>query len=164
MKTHRPTLISVVLPAYNESEGLPIVLSSIFGALAMTGFAHEIVVVDDGSTDETRQVMLDLCSSNPSLRYVRLSRNFGKEAALSAGLKMAAGDAVILMDADGQHPPALISTFLESWREGYEVVAGVQSARLEVLAQAAFQEHVLSFHGSGKLGGYPARRRRFPAP
>ncbi len=129
--THRPTLISVVLPAYNESEGLPDVLASIFSALAKTGFAHEIVVVDDGSTDGTRDVMLSLCSCWPNLHYIRLSRNFGKEAALSAGLKVAGGDAVILMDADGQHPPALISTFLDSWREGYETVAGVQSARSE---------------------------------
>jgi polyisoprenyl-phosphate glycosyltransferase len=131
METHRPTLISVVVPAYNESDGLPIVLSSIFSALAKTEFAHEIVVVDDGSTDGTREAVLGLCSSNPNLHYVRLSRNFGKEAALSAGLNMAVGDAVILMDADGQHPTALIPAFLERWREGYEVIAGVQSARRE---------------------------------
>jgi glycosyltransferase involved in cell wall biosynthesis len=139
VETHRPTLISVVLPAYNECEGLPIVLSSIFAALAKTEFVHEIVVVDDGSTDVTRHVMLDLCSSNPNLHYVRLSRNFGKEAALSAGLKMAGGDAVFLMDADGQHPPALIPAFLERWREGYEVVAGVQSARPESWLKRRFK-------------------------
>jgi glycosyltransferase involved in cell wall biosynthesis len=75
--------------------------------------------------------VLELCSRQPNLRYVRLSRNFGKEAALTAGLKAAAGDAVILMDSDGQHPPELIFTFLEKWREGFEVVAGVQSARPE---------------------------------
>jgi glycosyltransferase involved in cell wall biosynthesis len=131
METHRPTLISVVVPAYNEREGLPIVLSSIFRTFAKTEFAHEIVVVDDGSTDGTREAVLDLCTSNPNLHYVRLSRNFGKEAALSAGLRTAVGDAVILIDADGQHPTALIPAFLERWREGYEVIAGVQSARPE---------------------------------
>ncbi len=104
METHRTTLISVVMPSYNECEGLPIVIPSILRVLAQTGFAHEIVVVDDGSTDGTRQVMLDLCATQPSLRYLRLSRNFGKEAALTAGLKAALGDAVILMDSDGQHP------------------------------------------------------------
>ena len=131
MEKHRPTLISVVLPAYNESEGLPIVISSIFGALANTGLAHEILIVDDGSTDATREAMLDMCSRQPNLHYIRLSRKFGKEAALTAGLKMAAGDAVILMDADGQHSPALIPVFLGRWREGYEIVAGVQNARSE---------------------------------
>jgi glycosyltransferase involved in cell wall biosynthesis len=131
MDTQRPTLISVVLPAYNEGEGLPIVIASIFRVLVQTGLGHELIVVDDGSADTTRQLMLDLCSRHPNLRYLRFSRNFGKEAALTAGLKAASGDAVILMDADGQHPPALILEFLERWREGYEVVAGVQSGRLE---------------------------------
>jgi len=149
VETHRPTLISVVLPAYNECEGLPIVLSSIFSALAKTEFAHEIVVVDDGSTDGTRQVMLGLCSSSPDLHYVRLSRNFGKEAALTAGLNMAAGDAVILMDADGQHPTALISAFLERWREGYEVVAGVQSARPESWLKRRFKGMYYHFMEAG---------------
>jgi polyisoprenyl-phosphate glycosyltransferase len=139
METHRPTLISVVVPAYNESEGLLIVLSSIFNALSKTGFAHEIVVVDDGSTDRTRDAMLGQCSCHANLHYIRLSRNFGKEAALSAGLKIATGDAVILMDADGQHPPALIQAFLDRWREGYEVVAGVQGTRSETWLKRRFR-------------------------
>ncbi len=104
METCRPTLISAVLPSYDECEGLPIVISAVSQVLAGTGFRYEIIVVDDGSTDTTRTVMLDLCARNPSLRYIRLSRNFGKEAALSAGLKAAAGDAVILMDASARTP------------------------------------------------------------
>lgn len=139
METRRPTLISVVLPSYNESEGLPAVISSILAVLAQTGFSYEILVVDDGSADGTRRVVLDLCSRQPNLRYLRLSRNFGKEAALSAGLQAASGDAVILMDADGQHPPALIPVFLERWREGYEVVAGVQNSRLKSWLKRSFK-------------------------
>ena len=139
METHRQTLVSVVLPAYNESEGLPIVISSIFATLAKTGLAHEILIVDDGSTDETRDVILQLCSHHANLHYIRLSRNFGKEAALSAGLKVAAGDAVILMDADGQHPAALIPAFLNRWREGYEAVAGVQNTRSEGWLKSRFR-------------------------
>jgi polyisoprenyl-phosphate glycosyltransferase len=131
MDTHRPTLISVVLPSYNECEGLPLVISSILDVLAQTGFSHEIVVVDDGSTDGTREVALDLCALHSNLRYLRLSRNFGKEAALTAGLRTAGGDAVILMDSDGQHPPQPIPVFIDHWREGYEVVAGVQTGRSE---------------------------------
>jgi glycosyltransferase involved in cell wall biosynthesis len=151
METHRPTLISVVLPSYNESEGLPIVIASILGVLAQTGFGHEIIVVDDGSADDTRHVVLDLCSRQPNLRYLRLSRNFGKEAALSAGLQAASGDAVILMDADGQHPPALIPAFLERWREGYEIVAGVQKMRLESWPKRGFKAayyHLMEAGGS----------------
>jgi polyisoprenyl-phosphate glycosyltransferase len=149
MKTHRPTLISVVLPAYNESEGLPTVIESILGVLDQTGFSHEIIVVDDGSADNTRQVMLDLCARQPALRYLRFSRNFGKEAALTAGLKAASGDAVILMDADGQHPTSLIPLFLERWREGYEVVAGVQSRRLESWLKRALKGVYYHFMDAG---------------
>ncbi len=139
METCRPTLISAVLPSYDECEGLPIVISAVSQVLAGTGFRYEIIVVDDGSTDTTRTVMLDLCARNPSLRYIRLSRNFGKEAALSAGLKAAAGDAVILMDADGQHPPPLIPVLLERWQQGFEVVAAVQEARAESWPKRLFK-------------------------
>ncbi len=151
METHRPTLISAVLPAYNECEGLPIVLASIGDVLAATGFAYEIVVVDDGSSDLTRQVMIDLCSREPHLRYIRLSRNFGKEAALTAGLKAAAGDAVILMDADGQHPPALIPVYLDRWREGFEVVAGVQIDRPETWLKRRLKAMYYRFMEAGGL-------------
>lgn len=139
METRRPTLISVVLPAYNECEGLPIVLSSITQVLGRTSFSYEIVVVDDGSTDGTRQLMSGACATDPHLRYVRLSRNFGKEAALSAGLKASAGDAVILMDADGQHPASMIPVFLDRWRQGFEVVAAVQKSRAESWPKRRFK-------------------------
>ncbi|MGO9173072.1 MAG: glycosyltransferase family 2 protein [Rhodomicrobium sp.] len=139
METRRSTLISAVLPSYDESEGLPIVIASVFEVLAGTGFAHEVIVVDDGSTDATRAVMLDLCQRHPNLRYIRLSRNFGKEAALSAGLKAAEGHAVILMDADGQHPASLIPLLLERWQQGFEVVAAVQESRAESWPKRLFK-------------------------
>jgi polyisoprenyl-phosphate glycosyltransferase len=149
METRRATMISVVLPSYNECESLPVVLSSIFDVLAGTGFNHEVLVVDDGSTDATRSVMLDLCSQRPNLRYMRLSRNFGKEAALSAALKFAAGDAVILMDADGQHPSSLIPTLLERWRAGFEVVAGVQKSRTDSWLKRRFKGTYYRLLGAG---------------
>jgi len=139
METRRSTLISAVLPSYDESEGLPIVIASVLEVLAGTGFAHEVIVVDDGSTDATRTVMLDLCQRHPNLRYIRLSRNFGKEAALSAGLKTAEGQAVILMDADGQHPASLIPVLLERWQQGFEVVAAVQESRAESWPKRLFK-------------------------
>ena len=139
METRSPTLISAVLPSYDESEGLPLVIAALLPVLAGTGFRYEIVVVDDGSADDTRRVMLDLCARHPCLRYIRLSRNFGKEAALSAGLKAAAGDAVILMDSDGQHPPSFIPVLIEKWQEGYEAVAAVQEVRAETWAKRLFK-------------------------
>ncbi len=139
METRSATLISAVLPAFEESEGLPIVISSLIPVLADTGFRYEIIVVDDGSADATRTVMLELCSRHPALRYIRLSRNFGKEAALSAGLKAAGGDAVILMDSDGQHPPSLIPVMIEKWKQGYEAVAAVQDVRMESWAKRLFK-------------------------
>ncbi len=125
------SLISVVLPAFNESEALQWLIPAI--ADALKNETIEIIIVDDGSTDGTRNSMLFLKGRWPMLRYLRFSRNFGKEAALSAGLSAARGDAVILMDSDGQHPPALLATFLEKWREGYELICGVQTGRRESL-------------------------------
>ncbi len=149
MEARPPKLISVVLPSYNEAEGLPIVLASILDVLTTTGHSHEIIVVDDGSADSTRCVMLDLCEQQPALRYIRLSRNFGKEAALSAGLKAAGGDAVIMMDADGQHPPALIPLLIERWGRGFEVVAAVQQMRPETLPKRLFKRAYYSLLEAG---------------
>lgn len=125
--------VSVVLPAYNESAALPLVIEDVLGALAEAGAEPEIVVVDDGSADGTREVMTALCARRKDVRYLRFSRNFGKEAALSAGLEHARGDAVILMDADGQHPTSLLSLFIERWRRGGEVVCAVQRERRQPL-------------------------------
>lgn len=149
MKAQRPALISVVLPAFNECEGLPIVIASVSKAMAQTGFDLEIIVVDDGSTDGTREAMLDLCAVQSSVRYLRLSRNFGKEAALSAGLKAARGDAVILMDADGQHPVSLLAGLIGQWRAGFEVVAGVQTSRAEPVLKQRFKRWYYRLLGVG---------------
>lgn len=124
-----PCEVSVVLPAYNEARGIGRavqVLSSILGGAAAS---FEIIVVDDGSRDRTFEAASALCPQYPHLRVLSLSRNFGKEAALLAGLTAAAGRAVITMDADLQHPPALIPTFLEHWRNGAKVVHGVKEDR-----------------------------------
>jgi glycosyltransferase involved in cell wall biosynthesis len=122
-------IISVVLPAYNEHAALPLVIGAVTAELRGLDIAPEIIVIDDGSTDATREVMLKLCASDPAMRYVRFSRNFGKEAAISAGLALSSGAAVIIMDADGQHPPSLLPAFIEHWREGAEIVFASQSRR-----------------------------------
>ncbi|MGB0086966.1 MAG: glycosyltransferase family 2 protein [Rhodomicrobiaceae bacterium] len=122
-------LVSIVLPAFNESEALRIVIPAIIDALKEEPIGLEIIVVDDGSTDETRSLIVSMAARVLELRYLRFSRNFGKEAALSAGLDAARGQAVILMDADGQHPPALLKVFLDRWRRGSEIICGVQKRR-----------------------------------
>jgi glycosyltransferase involved in cell wall biosynthesis len=126
-------VVSIVLPAYNEGDSLPLVIKAVLESLKGVDVRPEIIVVDDGSSDGTREavrgVMAILHGLHASIRYVRFSRNFGKEAALSAGLEHARGDAVILMDSDGQHPADLLPMFIERWRRGCEVVCAVQQAR-----------------------------------
>ena len=127
----RDGTVSFVLPAFNESVSLPRLLPRLAELITQLGLVAEILVVDDGSRDETAAVMHALCVDMPQLRYVRLSRNFGKEAAITAGLEYAAGDAVILMDADGQHPLEMVPEFLRHWRGGADSVVGVQVQRDE---------------------------------
>ncbi|KQQ85984.1 glycosyltransferase family 2 protein [Aureimonas sp. Leaf324] len=116
-------LVSLVVPCFNEAEVLPIFLARMRPILRdLSGLRHEIVFVNDGSTDGTLPFLIAETVLDPAIRVVDLSRNFGKEAALSAGLAEARGDAVIPFDADLQDPPDLIPRLVERWREGFEVV------------------------------------------
>lgn len=116
-------LVSLVVPCFNEEEVLPIFLARMRPILqALSGLRHEIVFVNDGSTDGTLPFLIAETVLDPTVRVVDLSRNFGKEAALSAGLAEARGDAVIPFDADLQDPPDLIPRLVERWHEGFEVV------------------------------------------
>ncbi len=117
-------MISVVMPAHNEAQALARVVERVLGALA--GEEVEVIVVDDGSTDGTWAEIDRLAASTPAVSGLRLSRNFGHQAALVAGLEAARGEAVAMLDADGQHPPELLPTFLARWREGFAVVQGVR--------------------------------------
>lgn len=122
-------LISIVAPCYNEVESVDLFVETIFAILTGKDFDVELVFVDDGSTDETREKLSALADRHSEIRLVVFSRNFGKEAALTAGLDFATGDAVIVMDVDLQDPPELILTFIEKWREGFEVVYGMREDR-----------------------------------
>ena len=116
--------LTVVSPAYNEAAALPIFHGQLARVLDGLGgqIDCEVLYVDDGSSDATAEVLADLARGDPRVRYLRLSRNFGHQAALSAGLREAGGDVVISMDADGQHPPAVIRDLLDQWRAGHAVV------------------------------------------
>jgi len=122
--------ISIVIPLYNEGSHLSSLLSDLKAALEETGCRFEIILVDDGSPDETWQIIRDQAQTSPSLQAVRLSRNFGKELALCAGLERARGDAVIVMDGDGQHPPSLLPVMVEGWRSsGADIVQAMKVKR-----------------------------------
>lgn len=110
--------LSVVMPVYCEEGNIRVVVDEVLGTLAETGESFELILVDDGSTDGTWEDLLDLCAARSETRAIRLSRNFGKEAAIAAGLTDARGEAVVVMDADLQHPPALIPEMLHAWRRG----------------------------------------------
>jgi dolichol-phosphate mannosyltransferase len=120
--------LSIVCPAYEEEACLPLFhqeLDRVLSGLA-DGFTIEIVYVDDGSKDRTLQVIRELASKDSRIRYLSLSRNFGHQAALTAGLEHASGDLVITMDADLQHPPAVIPLLLDRWRQGHDVVLTIR--------------------------------------
>ncbi len=120
--------ISVIVPIHNEAEGIKSFLDkNLLPAIAeIKGYNTEIIFVDDGSSDNTLKILQDYADKKASVKVVALSRNFGKEAALSAGMKVAKGDAVIAIDADGQQPPELISDFIKKWEAGAEIVTGVR--------------------------------------
>ena len=125
-----PPHITFVVPAYNEGVFIAATVRAIATHAAGTGFTHTIVVVDDGSTDTTWSVLTSLAGEVAALHASRLSRNFGKEAAIAAGIDAASGDATIILDADLQHPPALIPEMLRLWRvDGWDVVEAVKSHR-----------------------------------
>ncbi len=120
-------MISIVVPMYRESEVLQELLQRL--SKALEGESWELVAVDDGSPDGTGEALSRLSLEDPRVVPVLLSRNFGKEAALAAGLELARGEAVVVMDADLQHPPELIPALLERWREGFDVVDAVKEDR-----------------------------------
>ena len=125
------TDISIVIPCLNEQDNVPVLMERIVSELR-SDYAYEVIFVDDGSTDKTLEVLRSLGALYPSLRYISLSRNFGHQQALKAGLDKACGECVIMMDADLQHPPALLRQLVEKWRQGYDIVYTVRQASKEL--------------------------------
>jgi glycosyltransferase involved in cell wall biosynthesis len=125
----RVPFVSVVVPAYNEENTVDALCQRVEAVLQAEGLPHEVLFVNDGSSDATFDRLLDLALANPRCRVINLSRNFGKEAAITAGLDHARGEVLVVIDADLQHPPEVIPAFIERWRAGYDVVYGARVSR-----------------------------------
>lgn len=125
----RDGLLTVVLPAYNEQDSVPLAADTICPLLEKEGIRHEIIFVNDGSRDGTWKAIQAQTAQHPQVRGVCFSRNFGKEAAIFAGLAQAKGDCAVVLDCDLQHPPEKIVEMYRLWQQGYQVVEGVKVTR-----------------------------------
>lgn len=118
--------ITIVVPVYNEAENIPHFTQAVAEAMAPLPYDYTLLFVDDGSREESRRVLRETVKNNPHVRAIYLSRNYGHQAALTCGIDNADGDAVITMDGDMQHPPALIPRLLALWEQGYDIVQTIR--------------------------------------
>lgn len=130
MESHGKKL-SIVMPAYNEEKNIFLAVRTLKEVFMEAPFSYEIVFVNDGSKDGTWSEIEKAKEINKSIKGICFSRNFGKEAAIIAGLKYSTGDAVVVMDCDLQHPPEVILDMYSLWQQGYDIVAGVKTDRGE---------------------------------
>lgn len=121
-------LISFIIPIYNEADGIQNFLDNLFlpELKKLKDYSFEVILVNDGSSDGSLKILQEYAAKDNKIKVLSFSRNFGKEPALSAGLKYAKGDAAILIDADGQQPPNIIPKFIKAWEDGAEIVTGVR--------------------------------------
>jgi len=152
MKSVQSNVLSVVVPAHNEARGISHAMDVVAGALSSCGMKLEIIIVDDGSRDDTFEQIRELSRKDARVKGLRFTRNFGKEAALLAGLRAARGQAVVTIDSDLQHPPALIPRMIEEWRSGAMVVDAVKRSRVGDRLTARLRARVFNLMLS-KLGG-----------
>lgn len=134
----RGSRLSIVLPVLNEEENLPLLFEQIASTLHPLSYEWDVIFVDDGSTQPTVDVLRKLESSYSNVQVLQFTRNFGHQAALTAGLDFAHGDAVILMDSDLQHPPALLPELIARWEDGYDVVYTIRDSTVAVGARKRF--------------------------
>ena len=130
-------LISIVVPAFNEEEALPLFYNQLRDVLETLQESYEIIFVNDGSSDKTGEIIEDFAAKDPAVRTIHFSRNFGHQAALSAGLQKSQGDYTISMDADGQHPPKLIPEMIRLADSGYDIVL---TQRIEPEGKSSFKK------------------------
>jgi dolichol-phosphate mannosyltransferase len=149
--------ITVIVPVYNEEGNIAPLTEAVGRVFAdLPEYRHEILFVDDGSTDGSR-ACIEVASKGGGVRSIELSRNFGKEAPLSAGLAHAEGDAVILMDADLQHPPEVIPELIAAWEDGADVVIGVRRKNPDESAFRALASKLFA-HAMRAAGNVPTVR------
>lgn len=122
-------LLSIVLPSYNEEQNIARTSKVLSDLLKKEQIDYELIFISDGSRDRTYEEIQKACKENPRIKGAEFSRNFGKEASIFAGLSLACGNAVIVMDCDLQHPPEVIPKMWALWQEGYEVVEGIKLSR-----------------------------------
>lgn len=122
-------MLSVILPSYNEEKMIPVAADTISGILERENIDFELLFIDDGSKDATWENITKVAEKNPHVVGVHFSRNFGKEAAMFAGLEKAAGDCCVVLDCDLQHPPEKIVEMYRLWEDGYEVIEGIKEDR-----------------------------------
>lgn len=127
-RQNKNPLISCLIPVYNEAENIAILIPALCEYLAKLSSRYEIVIIDDGSHDNSAKVAIALSVSYP-VKVLQLSRNFGKENALTAGIDHSQGDVILMLDADFQHPLDMLPKFFELWRQGYDMVYGVRTNR-----------------------------------
>lgn len=146
--------LSLAVPMYNEEEALPIFLARVIPIVEQLTPDYEIVCINDGSSDETLPMLLVENAKNPHIKIIDLTRNFGKDVALTAGLDYASGDAVVPLDADLQDPPELIPELVEKWREGFDMVVAIRGDR----SSDSFSKRItanLFYRAIGRLGEVP---------
>ncbi|NBW27141.1 MAG: glycosyltransferase [Flavobacteriaceae bacterium] len=114
--------ISVVIPSFNEEGNIKIIVKALNEVLQNLNYRYELIFVDDGSSDKTLRILQEISANDSNVFYIELSRNFGHQNALKAGLDLASGDCIITMDGDMQHPPEMIPKLIEKWEEGYDIV------------------------------------------
>src|SRR5262245_38984695 len=138
------SLLSIVVPVFNEAAVLEAFYSSLITTMkSLEHFSYEIIFINDGSTDDSHQLLINLSRFNSHVKIVRFSRNFGHQVAVTAGIDLAGGDAIVVIVADLQDPPEVIRKFTEKWQEGYDVVYGIREKRegeskMKLLTAASF--------------------------
>lgn len=127
--TGRRPELTVIVPVFNEERNIPAIVERLHAVLSGCVSSHELLFVDDGSRDGSREVLRGLALADSRVRFLAFSRNFGKEIAIAAGIEAAAGDAAVIIDADLQHPPETIPLFVAKWREDFDMVYGIRTDR-----------------------------------
>src|SRR5688572_8640813 len=130
MDDRKPSLkLSPIIACYRDARAIPIMYERLVAVCRKIGVQYEIIFVNDGSPDETREVLAEIAARDPQVVVINHARNFGSQSAFTSGMRVATGDAVVLLDGDLQDPPELIEQFLAKWREGFDIVYGVRVQR-----------------------------------